>query len=122
MSRFPNAREGRTAVRRRYPANSQADSYTVVNPAIRQSGKRQMGGDIAKRRASLELGEALRFHSDRSRHEQGARTWPARSLPAEAVEFSVACTAEKRMPLVRRKSENWAFGIPAVTEADGFSW
>jgi hypothetical protein len=81
-----------------------------------------MGGDIARRRASLELGEALRFHSDRSRHEQDARILPAWSLPAEAVEFPVARTAEKRMPFVRCKSENRPFGIPAVPKADGVSW
>ena len=46
---------------------------------------------------------------------------PVRSLPAKAVEFSLSCAAEKSIPFVRCKPENWPFGVPAVTQADRFT-
>jgi hypothetical protein len=41
-----------------------------------------------------------------------------RSLPAEAVEFSVSYAAEKCVPFVRGKTENRPPGIPAVADTD----
>jgi hypothetical protein len=40
------------------------------------------------------------------------------SHPAEAIEFSVSHTAEKRVPFVGCKSENRPSGVPAVADAD----
>ena len=41
-----------------------------------------------------------------------------RSLPAEAIEFSVSDASEKRVPFVRGKSESQPFGVPTVAHAD----
>ena len=42
----------------------------------------------------------------------------SRSLPAETVKFSVSYASEKSMPLVRSKTENRTFGVPAIADAD----
>lgn len=48
----------------------------------------------------------------------GPSARPLRSLPAEAVEFTVPYTTEKRVPFVRRESEDRPLGVPAVANTD----
>jgi hypothetical protein len=40
------------------------------------------------------------------------------SLPAETIEFSVSDATEESVPFIGRKSENRAFGVSAVADAD----
>jgi hypothetical protein len=43
---------------------------------------------------------------------------PARSPPAETVEFTVSRASEERAPFDRRKLQNQTLGVPAVADTD----
>jgi hypothetical protein len=67
----------------------------------------------------MDIGEALRFFSDRQLLRAGGYSALfARSLPTETIEFSVSYASEESVPFVRCKSENQSFGVPAVADTD----
>ena len=94
--------------------NAQAALSSLVQAAPGRPGakltKLVAGGGGAKKRRALWGGPS----ASAGRY----RALLARSPPAETVEFSVSCASEKRMPFVRCKSENRAFGVPAVADTN----